>query len=187
MLDLFWDEEKGIFYDTGLDHDDLLILRPRDIGDNAMPCGSSMAADILLRLSVLLDEPDYRRSAASSLKSVQEFMSRAPEGAGKWLSALDFYLSSPHEIAIVGPLDQDATQALLDAVHNTYLPNKVLAGYNPLDPDQFPNIPLLEDKDMRNGSPTAYVCQNYVCQQPVTEPEALAQQLASPGGFTLMP
>jgi uncharacterized protein YyaL (SSP411 family) len=180
IIELFWDEAEGVFYDTGLDHEALLI-RPRDISDGAMPCGGSMASNVLLRLSVFTGDADYARKASSALRSVQEFMGRAPQGAGHWLAALDFYLSSPPEIAVIGPREEAATQALVNRIYETYLPNKVLAGCNPLGPDSCPDIPLLEDKDMRNGAPTAFVCQNYVCQQPVTEPEALAQQLKSQG------
>jgi hypothetical protein len=178
MMELFWEEKEGVFYDTGLDHEALLI-RPRDIGDNAMPCGGSMASDVLLRLSVFTGDRVYARRATSALRSVQGIMGRAPEGVGHWLAALDFYLSSPPEIAVIGPPEEAATQALLDCIYKGYLPNKVLAGYNPLEADSYPDIPLLEDKYMRNGLPTAFVCQNYVCQQPVTDPEALARQLAS--------
>ena len=58
MIDLFWDDSEGVFYDTGADHE-TLIVRPRDFSDNAIPCGSSAAADVLLRLNVFMDEPDY--------------------------------------------------------------------------------------------------------------------------------
>jgi uncharacterized protein YyaL (SSP411 family) len=182
MLELFWDEEEGVFYDTGLDHEEL-IIRPRDISDGAMPSGSSMASDVLLRLSVFTGNPSYARKASSSLRSVQEFIGRIPQGAGHWLAALDFYLSSPPEIAVIGPPHEAATQALMDCIYDIYLPNKVMAGYNPLDMHSYPDIPLLEDKDMRNGIPTAFVCQNYVCQQPVTEPEFLAKQLKWQGSL----
>jgi hypothetical protein len=180
MLELFWDEEEGIFYDTGLDHEKL-IIRPRDISDGAMPSGSSMAADVLLRLSVFTGDAVYERKASSALMSVQEFMGRIPQGAGHWLAAMDFYLSSPNEIVVIGPPNEAATQSLVDCIYETYLPNKVIAGYNPMEADSYPAIPLLEDKNMWNGIPTAFVCQNYVCQQPVTEPDSLAQQLKGPG------
>ena len=98
MLELFWDEREAKFYDTGTDHE-TLIVRPRDITDNAMPSGGSAATDVLLRLSVLTDEPSYSRTAAAALRSVQPYMARVPEGFGNWLGALDFHLSSPHEIA----------------------------------------------------------------------------------------
>ena len=178
MMELFWDEEEGVFYDTGLDNE-VLLVRPRDIGDNAMPCGGSVASDVLLRLSVFTGDSVYAPRAVSALRSVQAYMAGAPEAVGHWLGALDFHLSSPPEIAVIGPREEEATRALLDCIYKSYLPNKVLAGYNPLDADSYPDIPLLEDKDMRNGSPTAFVCHNYVCQLPVTEPEALAKQLES--------
>ncbi|MQF48971.1 thioredoxin domain-containing protein [SAR202 cluster bacterium AC-647-N09_OGT_505m] len=186
MMDLFWDEGEGVFYDTGLDHEALLI-RPRDIGDNAMPCGGSMASDVLLRLSVFTGDSIYAKRAASAFKSVQGFMGRAPQAVGHWLGALDFYFSSPQEIAVIGPREDEATKALLECIYGSYLPNKVLAGYNPLDANSHSDIPLLEDKDMRDGTPTVFVCQNYVCQQPVTEPGALAQQLTGQGPATSIP
>jgi uncharacterized protein YyaL (SSP411 family) len=128
-----------------------------------------------------MDEPDFGRKAASALRSVREYMARVPEGFGHWLGALDFYLASPKEIAIVGPTEDAAAKALLDTVHGRYLPNKIVAGYDP-DADGFEQeLPLLEDKGMLAGLPTAYVCQNYACQQPVTEPTALAAQLDSAG------
>ncbi len=176
MIELFWDEGEGVFYDTGTDHE-TLIVRPRDFSDNAIPCGSSVAADVLLRLNIFMDEPDFGRKATSSLRSVREYMARVPEGFGHWLGALDFYLASPKEIAVVGPVEDSATRALLDTVHGRYLPNKVVMGLDP-DADGFEqDLPLLEDKEMLAGMPTAYVCQNYACQLPVTEPDALAAQL----------
>lgn len=177
MLELFWDKEQGVFYDTGLDHE-ALVIRPRDITDNAMPCGGSMASEVLLRLSVLTGEEDFARRAVSALGSVREHMVDVPFGFGHWLGALDLYLSSPQEIVVVGPRDHSATQALLGTIHSRYLPNKVLVGCNPLEPGSWDDTPLLEDKVMRDGSPTVYLCHNYVCYPPVTEPSALAQQLA---------
>ena len=181
MIALFWDEREARFYDTGTDHE-TLIVRPRDITDNAMPSGGGAAADALLRLAVLIDEPSYARTAASALRSVQPYMARVPEGFGRWLGALDFHLSSPHEIAVVGPLASAETQSLLDAVHGRYLPNRVLAGFDPSDGASHDDLPLLEDKVMRGGLPTAYVCHSYVCRQPVTDAAELAEQLSAPSG-----
>ncbi len=177
MIDLFWEEVENVFYDTGTDHEDL-IVRPRDFFDNATPCGSSVAAGVLLRLSVFTGDSEYSRRGASALRSMHQYLTRAPLGTGHWLCALDFYLSTPKEIAIVGEMDSPATQGLLEVVHSRYLPNKVLAGS---EPDSLARgsgaTPLLESRQQVGGSPTAYVCQNYVCQLPVTEPEALAIQL----------
>ncbi len=179
MIDLFWDEHSGALYDTGVDHE-TLVIRPRDVFDNAIPCGNSAAVNLLLRLSVLTGDSKYSHLAATVLRSVRQFLGRAPMGMGHWLCALDYYLSSPKEIAIVGDRSDTATQALLDQVYGSYLPNVVLAGIEPgLTGDGSPDIPLLEGRDMLGGRPTAYVCQNYVCQLPVTDPDALRAQLDS--------
>jgi uncharacterized protein YyaL (SSP411 family) len=177
MIDLFWDEGQNAFYDTGKDHEDL-IVRPRDLFDNATPCGNSVAVDVLLHLSVLTGDGDYARRGSAALRSMQQYMAGAPLGMGHWLCALDFYLSTPKEIAVVGPRTDPDTQTLLALVYGRYLPNKVVAGSEPDALEQSSrNIPLLQDRGMVGGRPTVYVCQNYVCQLPVTESEALASQL----------
>ncbi len=179
MVDLFWEESEGRFYDTGRDHEEL-VLRPRDYTDNATPCGSSMAADVLLRLAVIAGDSEHQRRAVTSLRSVRELMSRFPTGAGHWLGALDFYLSTPKEIAIVGGAGDAETNALLSEVSRRYLPNRVLVGsVGDGTAETRSGVPLLEDRDRVDGKPTAYVCENYACNFPVTEPAALAAQLAS--------
>jgi uncharacterized protein YyaL (SSP411 family) len=178
MIDLFWDDTEQAFYDTGRDHEEL-IIRPRDVFDNATPSGGSVAADVLLRLSILTDNSDYSRRATATLRSLRPVMLQAPAGFGHWLCALDFHLSTPKEIVIVGPQDNPVTQALLDQVHHRYIPNKVVTGYDPSDTEDVDDMPLLEDKKTITGQPAAYVCHNYVCLLPATEPLALAAQLGA--------
>ncbi len=113
MVALFWDDSAEQFYDTGSDHEKL-IVRPRDVSDNAVPSGVSMAADTLLRLAVITGNGEFESKAVSSLRSSRELMARIPMGAGHWLGALDFYLSRSKEVAIIGgPLDAD-TRALVE-------------------------------------------------------------------------
>jgi uncharacterized protein YyaL (SSP411 family) len=107
---------------------------------------------------------------------MRELMAKAPSGCAHWLCALDFYLSTPKEIAIVGNGDEPATESLLTVIYRRYLPNKVLVGCEPGD-NSGPRIPLLEGRSMVNGHPTAYVCERYSCQRPVNTPEALAREL----------
>ena len=114
MIDLFWDEGAGFFYDTGSDHESL-VMRPRDIFDNAQPCGGSVASDVLLRLALITGNQDYSAKAAKPLRALSDVMGQAPAGTGHWLAALDFYVSAPKEIAVVGPRTSPATQQLLDA------------------------------------------------------------------------
>ena len=177
MIDLFWDEDEHAFFDTGRDHEEL-IVRPRDVFDNATPSGGAVAADVLLRLAILVGNQEYARRATATLRSLRTVLARAPLGFGQWLCALDFYLSTPKEIAVVGPWDNPGTQLLLDQVYGRYLPNKVVTGYDPAWPQAADEMPLLEDKEMIDGQPAAYVCQNYACLMPATEADALAQQLA---------
>jgi uncharacterized protein YyaL (SSP411 family) len=188
MIELFWDEGLGGFYDTGKDHESL-VVRPRDVLDNAQPCGGSVASDVLLRLAVITGKDVYAEKGAAPLRSLHQLMARAPAGTGHWLAVLDFYVSVPKEIAIIGPREDAATQSLLDTVFQRYLPNKVVVGASgaPLDQPVLSEAegvslngaesPLLEGREMVDGKPTAHVCQHYVCQLPVTEPEALVKQL----------
>ncbi len=177
MLDLFWDEDQKVFYDTGKDHE-ALVVRPRDLFDNATPSGSSVATDVLLHLSVLTGDNDYSVKAATNLRSMQQTLSRVPQGMGYWLSALGFYVSIPKEIVIVGDGSSPDTQALKDVVFQGYIPHKVVVGSDPaMTVGTSVGMPLLEDRGMMDGRATAYVCQNYMCQLPVTDPDALAQQL----------
>ena len=110
----------------------------------------------------------------TGLVHFHELMGRAPAGTGHWLAALDFYVSSPKEVVIIGSRSNPATGALLGAVNGGFHPNKVLVG---ADDAGDHGLPLLEARGMLDGQPTAYVCQNYACQLPVTTPEALAAQL----------
>ena len=177
MVALFWDEEQAMFYDTGSDHEEL-IVRPREVTDNAMSCGGSVAAEVLLRLALFTGEEGYAEKAVATLRPMAELMSRHPMGFGHWLCALDFSLATPKEIAVVGPRSDPGTRALLDTIFGRYLPNRVVAGRETDGPAAAGDTPLLEEKGMMDGRPTAYVCENYLCQSPVTDAEALAAQLA---------
>ena len=170
--ELFWDEGEGVFYDTPRDHEEL-VTRPRDVYDNAAPSGNSVAVDMLLKLSVLLDRKDYRVRAGAVLEALSGGMARLPSGFGRLLCALDFYLSTPYEVAIVGDPDTPGTKALLDAVYSLYVPNKIVVGRAEGDNEAASLVPLLADRPARNGRATAYVCVNYACQSPTTDPEEL--------------
>ncbi len=175
MLELFWDPLREAFYDTGRDHEEL-VVRPQDFADNATPSGSSTAAGVLLRLALFTGEDRYRQIGSSALRGVRAVLGAHPTGVGHWLCALDFYLSIPKEVVLIGRRDDPGTQELLHTVFRRFLPNKVVAGAEPGSPAPG-GIPLLEGRGMLQGKPTAYVCQYSVCQLPVTGAEALAQQL----------
>ena len=177
ILELFWDEGSRAFYDTPADHEEL-VTRPRDVYDSAAPSGTSVATDVLLRLSLLLDRDDYRERAEAVLDSLSGGIERLPGAFGRLLAALDFHLSAPREIVIVGDPASPETRALIEAVYARYLPNKVVAGRSPEDEEAANLVPLLAERPTREGRATAYVCEGYACQNPTTDPEELAGQLA---------
>ncbi|GIV96795.1 MAG: thioredoxin domain-containing protein [Herpetosiphonaceae bacterium] len=183
MLQLFWDEERQIFFDTSTEHEQL-ISRPRDPFDNATPSGTSVAVDVLLRLAALLGEPAYMRTALSVLRGLSAGMVQLPSGFGRLLAALDFYVSTPKEIAIIGEPDAPDTQRLIEVVFGRYLPNKVVAGAAPDNREAAELIPLLQDRPMLAGQATAYVCTNYTCKSPTADPDELARQLTETQGTT---
>jgi uncharacterized protein YyaL (SSP411 family) len=176
ISELFWDEERRSFYDTPVDHEEL-VTRPRDVYDNAAPSGTSVATEVLLKLALFLDRNDYRQRAEAVLEDLSGGMEQLPGAFGRLLAALDFHLSRPREIAIVGEPGADDTQALIQTVYARYLLNKVVAGRDPDDEEAVGLIPLLAERTMRDGRATAYVCEGYACQSPTTDPEELDRQL----------
>jgi len=176
MLLRFWDTEaEGLFYDTATDHSTLFV-RPREIVDSVKPCGGSAAADVLLRLAVITGDTRYEKRAVAALSSLRDRMAGHPLGFGNWLCALDFHLSQPREIAVVGAYDHPDTQALLRVVHSRYSPNNVLVGVEP-GQSPAPRAALLQDRTILDGSPTAYVCHHYTCQAPTTDPTVFQHQV----------
>ncbi len=177
MLDLFWDEQHRTLYDVGKDHESL-VVRPRDPFDNAEPCGNSAAAEALLRIGRLTGEGGYTTKAEALLKTVVEFIKKYPLGFGNWLRTFELYSAAPSEVAIIGPTSADATRELARVLHSRFEPNRIIVGFDPEEAQPFPS-PLLEGRGLVGGRPAAYVCQGYTCVQPVTDPDALARQLAA--------
>jgi len=176
MVRLFWDEQLDGFYDTGSDGEQL-IVRPRNLFDNAVPCGTSVAVETLLRLSVLTGDARYEATALKALRPMADLMARHASGFGRFLCALDFDLGPVVEVALVAPAAGDGLGALVTEVFGRYLPNRVVTGMVAGDAGAAAGIPLLEGREAVGGKPTAYVCRNYACELPVTDRAALARQL----------
>jgi len=176
LLRLFWDEKLEGFYDTGVDHE-RLIVRPRNLFDNAVPCGSSVAIETLFRLAILTGESRYESAALKALRPMADLMTRYASGFGRFLCALDFHLGPGIEIALVSPPGGDGLAPLAAEVFGRYLPNRVVAGMVAGDPKGAEGIPLLQNREAVGGEATAYVCRNYACELPVTDRAALARQL----------
>ncbi|HEX5816723.1 MAG TPA: thioredoxin domain-containing protein [Methylomirabilota bacterium] len=174
MLRLFWDDHLEGFYDTGSDHE-RLIVRPRNLYDNAVPSGSSVAIETLLRLAVLTGESLYEQRAVAALRPMADLMARHPTAFGRFLCALDFHLGPRVELALVAPASMADVAPLTREAFGRYLPNLVAAGT--VDGRDAAGIPVLEGRRAVDGKPTAYVCRNYACELPVTDAAALARQL----------
>jgi len=161
MIELFWDSEDGGFYFTGKDHESL-ITRSKDFFDNATPSGNCVAADVLLRIAAVMDRVDYREKAEEILDAAAGLLKQYASGFGRMLAAVDFYVGPSKEIALVGNPDP-----FLPVLRKRYLPRAVVAATGP----------LLRDRPQLDGKPTAYVCENFTCKQPVTDAAAFEEQL----------
>jgi uncharacterized protein YyaL (SSP411 family) len=164
----------GGFFDTADDAEEL-VARPRSLQDNALPSGGAMATLVLLRLAALTGEAHYRDAAERALAPMAAVASQHPSGFAQWLLALQLADAPIVEVAIVGDPRASDSRSLLAEARRAYRPGQVLA----LSPStEASAIPLLRGRTRIDGAATAYVCHGFACQQPVTEPDALAAQLA---------
>ena len=171
IMSRFWDESAQAFFDTS-DDAEPLVTRPRDVTDNAVPSGSSMAAELLLLMGDLYANGDYTARATYVLETIAEPMARYPTAFGHALGAADIAVRGAVEVAIGGDPGDGAFGALVREVANRYLPSLVLAGG---EGDAALGITLLEG---RGGvEPVAYVCRAYACDVPTDDPEVLGIQL----------
>jgi uncharacterized protein len=173
ILDRFRDPSGG-FFDTADDHE-RLVARPKDVQDNAVPSGGSMATLVLLRLAALTGEGRYRTAAEAALRQVTEFAARYAGGFANWLTAMDFATAPVVEVAVVGDARDEATRALMAPLREGFRPNQVVAAA--ADPASSA-VPLLHDRTAIDGRPTAYVCRSFACRLPVTDADGLRAQLA---------
>ncbi len=164
------------FYDTHHDHEDL-ILRPKNIQDNATPSGNSLAAMALLQISAYAGNLDWRQMANKMLKNIFNKALAYPTFYGQWLSAIDFSLGPVSEVAILGKLTSPELKALQSELWNAYRP-RLVAAFSEFPPKS--NVPLiLVDRPLKNNHPTAYVCQHFTCKMPVNDVEGLKSQLTN--------
>jgi uncharacterized protein len=167
MIERFSDEEQGGFFETSSDHE-RLVARRKDLEDHPIPAGNSSAAYGLLRLGALTGEHDYEQRAVSVLRLLHELAPKHPQAFGHLLQALDFHLSPVKEVALAGadlrPLER--------VVRAEFRPHIVLAG------GRHDGVPLLEGREPVDGQAAAYVCEQFACQRPVTEPEELERLLS---------
>jgi uncharacterized protein YyaL (SSP411 family)/aryl-alcohol dehydrogenase-like predicted oxidoreductase len=170
MLADFADTKHGGFFTTATGHE-ALIMRSREGPDGATPSGNAVAASVLARLAYHFDRDEFRQAATAAVRAYGRQIARYPRAFAKSLLVVDLLTSGPVEIALVGSPDDPGAVALHAAVSRTYLPNRVIAYRDPKQPET--THPLLQGKTLMNGKSALYVCRNFACRQPITDPADL--------------
>ena len=166
---LFRDAKTGRFYITAHDAETLLV-RPKETGDGAIPSGSSVQLMNLVRLSRITANADYEQHANALLRAASDDVSLAPSAATHLLSALDFSLGPSQEIVLSGA----NVTAMRKTIFARFAPNKVVVHRPPGDAPPIVKIaPYTAEQRSIGGKATAYVCTNYMCKLPVTDPAKL--------------
>ncbi|QJY45016.1 thioredoxin domain-containing protein [Pseudonocardia broussonetiae] len=172
-LEHFAGDEPGAFFDTADDAEELLH-RPRELTDNASPCGSSALASALVTASVLAaDGGRFRDAAEAALRSVGTLATRFPRFAGHWLTVAEAVVRGPLQVAVAGPDGDPVRAALLTRARRASAGGTVVVAGEP----DAPGVPLLADRPLVGGAAAAYVCRGFVCDRPVGTVEELAELL----------
>jgi uncharacterized protein YyaL (SSP411 family) len=164
MLELFVDPNGG-FFDTSIESKELL-LRPKDLQDNATPSGNALACEALLKLAAFTDHGNYRDIAEKSLSLIANQALRYPTSFGRWLSAADFAIGNVKQVAVMYESDQDEAREFLQAVQSAYGPNTIVAASAHPPSKESPS--LVMERPLKDSKPTVYVCEGFVCKIPVT-------------------
>jgi uncharacterized protein YyaL (SSP411 family) len=172
LIERFADPDGPGFFTTG-DDAEALIVRPKDLMDNAIPAENSLAAEGLLRLASLTGERAYADRAIAYLATLSETMAKHPSAFGLLLTAYERAITPAIEVAIVGDT------ATIDRLRHEVLGRFVPASVTVTAPEGAGGdlTPLLADRPILSGEATAYLCEEFVCREPVTDPERLRAQL----------
>jgi uncharacterized protein YyaL (SSP411 family) len=177
-VDHFHDHSSGTWYDTADDHE-TLIIRPREATDNALPSGTSLVAELLLRWADLDDRTEWRALAEGAAADVAEGIAQFPQAFGHISGVADSLVNGATQVAVVGAPDHPESVVLRRHIGRHYVPGLVLAGGQ----SGAPRAPaLLRDRPTLNGTPTAYVCRGFACDAPTSDPAVLDTQLTARAG-----
>ncbi|MGE0443900.1 MAG: thioredoxin domain-containing protein [Vicinamibacterales bacterium] len=176
---LFWDAEGGAYFSTAATAGDVLT-RVKEEYDGAEPAANSVAAMNLLRLWKMTARGGYRDRADATFRALAPRVSRSGVALPQLLAALDFLRTRPREIVIAGDPGAADTRALLRVVNGRYLPNKVVlvADGGRRQSQLEPMAPFIEGMRRLDGRATIYVCENYACRLPTTDPAVAARLLS---------
>ncbi len=178
MFHYFWDELDGGFFTTSTDHEKL-IQRLKDWDDNAIPSGNTVAFELMVQIGHITGDAAMTGRVTKVLRKISSMAEQHPFGFTRLLGVLDSVMNAPKEVAIIGDLDDEATQEMHSRLFRSFLPNHIFVHAD--SPEKAANwIPLLDQRPMVQGKPTAYVCENMACKSPTNDPDELSSQLNSP-------
>ncbi len=174
ILDRFAGPDGGSFFYTSSDHESL-IVRHKEIIDNATPAANALAASALLRLAALTGRERYETAGRQAIEAVESMLRRFPSAAGQSFLALDSLLSRAREYAVIAGDDPAEFQEVLNALARRYEPNAVVAPAprGAVSADLAALVPLLADRPAKEGRATTYICQNFTCKAPVVGVEGV--------------
>ncbi|KAL5473990.1 hypothetical protein EMCRGX_G028560 [Ephydatia muelleri] len=177
--ELFWDEKKGGYFNsTSLDPS--ILLRLKEDQDGAEPNPNSVSVQNLWRLAALVDKQEYKEMSKKVMAAFSGLLGEHPVVLPEMLCALINHYQSPKQIILVGEKDSDDLNAMIRCVQHLYIPNKVTIVHHPGEHSYLTErLSVLCSMKMQERRATAYVCQNYVCTQPISDVGQLAQVLDS--------
>ncbi len=174
----YWDDKNGGFYFIADDGEDLLV-RQKEIYDGAVPSGNSVAMLNLLRLARITADTDSEKKASDISKVFSRQVKQSPPAHTLLLCAMDFAFGPSYEIVIVGNSQAKETKEMIYAFQQHFIPNKVVILKPTEEPDPFITkiAPYTKFQTSLNNKPTAYVCQNFACNQPTTDVVEMLKRL----------
>ncbi len=173
MIEKFSDPQGG-FFDTPNDGKELLI-RPKDIQDNATPSGNALACEALIKLAAFTDNGKYRDLAEESLMLITDYALQAPTGFARWLLAGEIALGKTNQIVVLGNASEKNFEGMLQIARAKYRPGMIISASSHPPLQGAPE--LLSERMLINGEATAYVCEGFVCKQPVNDLDEFTKQL----------
>jgi hypothetical protein len=177
QIALFWDEAGGFFFDSVVDAD--IKVRMRGGYDGAEPAGNSVAAHNLLRLAQLHDKPQWQRMARRLMESFGEIINHYPPALPLMLTAWRDIDVKPSQVVIAGKRGAEDTEAMLHIVESTFTRPRLLLLADGAENQEYlsESLPFFHEVGPLQGRATAYVCSDFTCKMPVTDPQALRQLL----------
>jgi uncharacterized protein YyaL (SSP411 family) len=172
-IEFFWDREKKGFFFTPHDHEKL-FFRVKEATDGAIPSGNAIFAHNFLKLYAITTKDHYRKMAVDLMKDLGTIVKHEPVAAVSWLAAYHFWWGGNQQLILVSPRED---REIFRQIQRRYLPNKVLVW---LEPKRLPeSLAVHAGKKMLNGLPTLYICQNFSCREPLSDPVRIHARLDS--------